>query len=302
VLLGLASASVACSALVEETSATRGPGAPSRGGEDGAHAGAASGTAHGERLARAVHDVDRTRELERPGWHDGCPSEMASIDGRYCVDRWEGSLVEVLPNGEERPWSAYMSIDGRGGPLARSPHVVRAVSAPGVFPQGYISEQQAVDACAHAGKRLCSRDEWQHACRGPKDTQFPYGDVRQPHKCNDDGRSPLVAEFGRGWQLGGRSSRVQHTNWNRMNSPVLNQLTGTLAHTGERSECTNAYGVYDMVGNLHEWVDDPRGTFYGGFYQDTSQHGDGCSYVTTAHVASYHDYSTGFRCCANVVK
>ena len=27
--------------------------------------------------------------------------------------------------------------------------------------------------------------------------------------------------------------------------------------------------------------------------------GAGCLYATTAHAQSYHDYSTGFRCCAD---
>ena len=65
----------------------------------------------------------------------------------------------------------------------------------------------------------------------------------------------------------------------------------------ERLVPANAYGVFDMVGNLHEWIDDPEGTFRGGFYMDTSRNGDGCSYETTAHNVQYHDYSTGFRCC-----
>jgi hypothetical protein len=30
---------------------------------------------------------------------------------------------------------------------------------------------------------------------------------------------------------------------------------------------------------------------------DTHKNGDGCFYKTTAHNTSYHDYSTGFRCC-----
>ena len=64
--------------------------------------------------------------------------------------------------------------------------------------------------------------------------------------------------------------------------------------------CTNGYGVYDMVGNIHEWVDDPAGTFQGGYYLDVEQNGDGCGYRTDAHNVTYHDYSTGFRCCADV--
>lgn len=64
----------------------------------------------------------------------------------------------------------------------------------------------------------------------------------------------------------------------------------------------NGYGALDMVGNLHEWVKTdasaPHGTFAGGYYLDTALNGDGCQYRTTAHAHDYHDYSTGFRCCA----
>ena len=55
-----------------------------------------------------------------------------------------------------------------------------------------------------------------------------------------------------------------------------------------------------MVGNLDEWTADPSGTFQGGYYLDTHLNGDGCEYRTMAHEAWYHDYSTGFRCCADV--
>jgi formylglycine-generating enzyme required for sulfatase activity len=84
-----------------------------------------------------------------------------------------------------------------------------------------------------------------------------------------------------------------------MIDPRLNQLEGTLARTGDHPDCTNEYGVYDMMGNLHEWVDDPDGTFQGGYYLDTHLNGDGCMYQTTAHPTSHYDYSTGFRCCAD---
>jgi formylglycine-generating enzyme required for sulfatase activity len=84
-----------------------------------------------------------------------------------------------------------------------------------------------------------------------------------------------------------------------MNDARLNQMAGGLAETGSHESCTNEYGVYDMVGNLHEWVLDPAGTFQGGYYLDVTQNGDGCAYRTDAHEAWYHDYSTGFRCCAD---
>jgi hypothetical protein len=214
-----------------------------------------------------------------------CPSEMALVDDRVCVDRWEAALVERRSDGSSPPWFFSSAIDGLEAQ-------VRAISAPGVFPQGYISGKQAALACASSGKRLCTSREWERACRGPRNTTFPYGDARRPGACNDDIRpvhpvveaAALMPLAGSIWQAG-------------MNNALINQLADTLAKTGDRAECTNEYGVYDMVGNLHEWVDDPDGTFRGGYYMDTSKNGDGCSYSTVAHDFSYHDYSTGFRCC-----
>lgn len=215
-----------------------------------------------------------------------CPADMALVNDRVCVDRWEGSIVEVVPGAAERLWSPYVPIDGHEGS-------VRAVSRPGVVPQGYISGKQAEGACRASGKRLCSSGEWQSACRGPEQTQFPYGESRRAGVCNDDIR-PIHPVPEAGVLLGITPGHL----WSEgMNQAIINQLPDTLLPTGDRAECTNGYGVFDMVGNLHEWVDEEAGTFRGGYYMDTSLNGEGCSYATTAHDFTYHDYSTGFRCC-----
>jgi len=215
-----------------------------------------------------------------------CPAEMALVEGRVCVDRWEASIVERLADGTERSWSPYLPVDGHESS-------VRAVSRPHVVPQGYISGEQGARACRASGKRLCGADEWERACRGPQKTAFPYGNERTARVCNDDNRAthPVV-----------EVARLLHIPEDRlwfdgMNQSLINQLPNGLLEAGERAECTNDYGVFDMVGNLHEWVDDREGTFRGGYYMDTSLNGEGCSYATTAHDFSYHDYSTGFRCC-----
>ena len=214
-----------------------------------------------------------------------CPEGMASVDGRFCIDRWEGSLVEVLEEGSEQPWPPFAMV-GSG-------HKTRAVSRPGVYPQAYISGAQAAQACEAAGKRLCAPVEWRKACVGPNQQKFGYGSEREAGRCNDQGRSPMLRlypQVARSWSLVGMAE---------MNDPRLNQLDATLAPTGSHEGCTNDYGVYDMVGNLHEWTSDPNGTFQGGYYLDTHLNGDGCSYRTVAHEFTYHDYSTGFRCCAD---
>jgi hypothetical protein len=214
-----------------------------------------------------------------------CPAEMALVDDRVCVDRWEASLVERVAGGE-RPWSPYLPVDGRESR-------VRAVSRPGVVPQGYISGYQAMLACNASGKRLCQPDEWERACRGPRDTQFPYGADRRAGACNDDIRPVHPVP-----EAAAAAGIAREKMWSEaMNLSLINQLPDSLLPTGSRAECTNDFGLYDMVGNLHEWVDDRDGTFRGGYYMDTTKNGDGCSYRTTAHSFDYHDYSTGFRCC-----
>ncbi|HEY1693185.1 MAG TPA: SUMF1/EgtB/PvdO family nonheme iron enzyme [Polyangiaceae bacterium] len=216
-----------------------------------------------------------------------CPPEMANVENRFCVDRWEDSLVEVMPDGRDVPWPAF-------GPLEEG-HSLRAVSVPNVYPQAYISGAQAARVCAASGKRLCAPVEWRKACMGPGDAKFGYGNDRVTGRCNDNGYSPMLRIFPQvavSWNLVGMTE---------MNDPRLNQLDNTLAPTGAHEQCTNDYGVFDMVGNLHEWTNDPNGTFQGGYYLDTHKNGDGCSYRTVAHEFSYHDYSTGFRCCASPV-
>ena len=82
--------------------------------------------------------------------------------------------------------------------------------------------------------------------------------------------------------------------------PCLGQLPDGVAPTGAYVACETDDGVRDMMGNLHEWTADPAGTFRGGFFVDTEINGEGCLYRTTAHDVSHWDYSTGFRCCADL--
>jgi hypothetical protein len=227
-----------------------------------------------------------------PATSTRCPSDMALVADRVCVDRFEGSVVRFV-SGREEPWSPYTSLDDAQAELGRGE--LRAKSQPHVVPQGYISGHQAELACRASGKRLCTASEWETGCRGARATTFPYGAERRAHVCNDDirERHPVVEAAS---SAGVRSDRL----WtDGMNLPQINQLPDTLLPTGAREECVSTDGLYDMVGNLHEWVAEADGTFRGGYYMDTSQNGEGCGYQTTAHDFGYHDYSTGFRCCAD---
>lgn len=208
-----------------------------------------------------------------------CPNDMVFVDQEFCIDPFEAKLEE-FSGGEWTEASPYYPVNGRE---------VRAVSRVGRTPQAHISGVEAEIACQNAGKRLCSSDEWLRACQGPSTTTYPYGDVYQDGACNDEYEGhPVINYFG-------TSDGIWDSE--HMNDPGINQQNNTVAQTGEFSACVSAEGIYDMHGNLHEWVSDADGTFRGGFYADAAINGSGCLYRTTAHSMEYYDYSTGFRCC-----
>lgn len=168
----------------------------------------------------------------------------------------------------------------------------RAVSRAGVVPQGYTPGFVAREACRAAGKRLCREDEWVQACKGQRGTKFPYGDDYRQGVCNvfrhDHPARILHGDFSTG-----------------LSDPRLNMVTldgePLLQKTGDNTKCKSVWGqdaVYDMVGNLDEWVDDPAGAFVGGFYSRNTR--NGCEARVGSHPTSYFDYSLGFRCCADL--
>jgi hypothetical protein len=270
-----------------------------------------------------------------------CPSEMAFIydhDHWFCIDRWEATIVEKTSGQALSPYftpskapSGWISARGQferwNDKKFQTPKVAmplmqpwelqglyepKAVSRPGVDPQGFMTRTLAAKACENAGKRLCKRAEWYKACVGPGVTTtagsfpvaFPYGPRYVAGKCNyytAAGWHPLTI-LGRGsTQLDDPRLMLVENGGKR-----LLQKTGALA------DCTNGYGVFDMVGNQDEIVDevvrrnDPTDpvhmTFVGSFYsRGDVGGGSGCGAAITAHSSVGHlDYSVGFRCCSNV--
>jgi hypothetical protein len=223
------------------------------------------------------------KNIQEPPGLDGCPAGMAKIPNRdACVDRWEAHVVEVLDDGTQHTWSPFFNPAGVN---------IRAKSAPGAIPQGYISALQSQLACKAANKRLCRDDEWVAACKGAKGTQYPYGNDEKRGTCNDSRPQHPAMQY-----LESRDLSV----FTKLEHPCINQIADSLLPTGAKKECKTSEGAYDMVGNLHEWTADEKGHFRGGYYVDTWLNGHGCDYVTTRHEARYWDYSTGFRCCADL--
>lgn len=242
---------------------------------------------------------------------------MVLVDNRFCVDRYELTLVDDKSGQSLSPHYPVLS-DYREFLAARQREAERleltdagssasvpmpelpefqssgsvkpkATSRARVVPNGHLTMAVAKAACENAGKRLCLLEEWRHACRGEKGEKFPYGPDYRPRQCN------VFREEHPGRVLFGNFSVG-------MQDPRMGTVEGPkgplLRSTGETASCASRWGndaIFDMVGNLDEWVDEAEGTFVGGFFSRATK--EGCDTIVTAHGASYRDYSLGARCC-----
>ena len=246
-----------------------------------------------------------------------CPEDMVLVKDRLCVDRYEAQLIDAAtqqlltpyyPVRKDYSWFLKSVRDrskehfdsggkgqGRTMPFPEFPAWQKsgkleplAQSREGVVANGYVNRHVAKSSCARAGKRLCTLDEWRTACRGKAGRKFPYGDTYEAGKCN------VFREDSPGNILFGNASLG-------MLDPRMNLVEAKgkplFRKTGATPSCASEWDepIYDMVGNLDEWVDDPEGTFVGGFYSRSTK--EGCNTIVTAHVPGYQDYSTGVRCC-----
>jgi formylglycine-generating enzyme required for sulfatase activity len=141
----------------------------------------------------------------------------------------------------------------------------QAHSVAGVLPWQVGSNAEAALACKAAGKRLCSPAEWQTACEGLEKTVYAYGSSYSPTTCNG------IDAFG--------------------------GYTFHVAPTGSFPGCTNAWGVFDMNGNVWEHVAGGTDTtIRGGAYNcSDSVTYHRCDYIPTIWTPS----AKGFRCCVD---
>ncbi len=95
---------------------------------------------------------------------------------------------------------------------------------PGDQPVTNVSPVEAEIMCNALGRRLCTGDEWERACKGPKGTRDPYGEEYDSTRCRTEVPGPKYDNLG---------------------------------EIGRETACFSGYGVADMSGNINEWVSEP---------------------------------------------
>ena len=147
----------------------------------------------------------------------------------------------------------------------------------GKIPMATLDYATATKLCSDQGKRLCTMEEWKTACGSRK---FVYGDTYIRNKCYSN-----------------QNNTKGHTS-------LMHGETAQVA-SGSHPDCKSPAGVYDLLGNVEEWVlDDWRGfpgNLAGGAWYSNWKYAD-----CTAVYSKQPDYrlstdrpvdSAGVRCC-----
>jgi sulfatase modifying factor 1 len=210
------------------------------------------------------------------------------------------NMVPIYRHGD--PASAHYCID-----------VFEFPDRPCELPIVWAAPTHAEKVCELEGKRLCSQEEWQLACRadpaGGADRLYAYGDdldldICDTHKPRGPESKCTVTTAEKAWQTCGTNTEP----------------------AGAFPACKSRFGVYDQHGNVAEimtrvdrekgMVSQLKGSAF--FYSEVARrpkdppradgretYPDTCNYDPRWHVehmdSAWHvNYHLGFRCCKSV--
>ena len=231
-------------------------------------------TPTGDELWNGVDD-DCDGLVDEGGVEPTCPPEMVAVGAAYCIDRYEASRPDATATAQGTDGSR---AESRSGVL---PWMVNPMTA------AHLAAFEA--ACAAAGKRLCSKDEWFAACAGPGSSPYVYGEVFDREACN------CVDTFcDDHCAAAGLSSCVTSADCGYAYDCFHEVATGSFP------SCTNDYGTFDLNGNVWEVVpstSDVRGyEVRGGAFNCANA----SARVSCGYNAEWTALYAGFRCCKDL--
>jgi hypothetical protein len=184
-----------------------------------------------------------------------------AIDSAGNASRWEFAAYDMASDNSCAENSYPVPVKGKNV-------CVDAFEFPnkhGEKPRNMVSQDAASHLCESVGKRLCSIEEWQAACKGNSNSRYPYGSAYNQTKCATDLKS------------------AKEPN-----------------RSGFKEHCRSWHGMYDMSGNLWEWTSTPaqrEGLFLvaGGAWN--TQNKSSCTETSYSFYPQNEYPFVGFRCC-----
>lgn len=220
-----------------------------------------------------------TRRLELPGpFTCETEPEIRNVMQRgrpFQIFAYEASHPLATPD------RAFLCARSSGESYEAADEETEPCSVAGVRPWHSVRWSDADRACDSIGWRLCTGAELAAACGGEDTNAFCYGPTFREGVCNvrEAFRDPST-------------------------------MVGSEAPTGYFEDCVSQAGVYDLTGNLWEWVSDRddmdgRTRYYraAGWKTLAERHRDADQECTVVHrlpgltAPSYLQPYVGFRCC-----
>ncbi len=251
-----------------------------------------------------------------PGVTEGCPEGMVLVEGDYCpeveqtcLEYHDEYIKDQAKKKKQRDKGEKVQKSTVSERCLKYAEPTQCLSKErkhmrfcvdryeypnkkGELPALLISWTDAKKTCEGLGKRLCSEAEFNFACEGEAMLPYTYGYERDPQKCSID--KPYRKREKKLFRYEKCMTKPQC-------KAELEKLDQRLP-AGSLPACVSPFGVYDMNGNINEWVEIPkkkypdRSGLKGGWWGPVRGR---CRPTVDFHKEDDYGYEEGFRCCGD---
>jgi formylglycine-generating enzyme required for sulfatase activity/serine/threonine protein kinase len=213
-------------------------------------------------------------------------NEVTTDDFKQCTDRGDCRRASTTNEGgvTASDHKTFDSLCNIRDAVGRARHPINCVDW-----------DMATQYCASRGARLPTEAEWEFAARSSDGRRYPWGDdAPSPRLLNACGKECL--DWGKRNHVEEAAMYLGADGW------------ATTAPVGSFPEGRSKFGVFDLVGNVWEWVADLYGNYDGDARTDPRGPTTGKERVIRGGAWNgafrYHDppetksYGIGFRCAA----
>ncbi len=223
----------------------------------------ADAIAKDDQLRRTVAAQTRSpSEAEMNAMTEMHPEMLYVPPGPFVMGRLHQEDVKVTASQSE-PLARIAKADGFFIDRFEFPNRLKDAEGAPVRPVAKATWDQAKEACETLGKRLCTEEEWEKACKGPGNWIYAYGDTFDVEMC-------------------GKGVDEKYS-------------------LGDRDTCVSGYGVWGMSGGPREWTGTVAGSkgnrrVVKGGLRANAERGSRCAFAVD-EAGRYADATLSFRCC-----